>query len=91
MESNKVHLGAIIVRDHSCAVSNYRSRMSLDQYCKQQGVIGISDLDTRAITKVRISNDRVTHTITDNIRESGLHVGFVVNQAHFVVAQAHFV
>ncbi|MEW5297685.1 MAG: hypothetical protein WDW38_006859 [Sanguina aurantia] len=67
MESNKVHLGAIIVRDHSCAVSNYRSRMSLDQYCKQQGVIGISDLDTRAITKA--------------LRETGCLVGAVSTDA----------
>eukprot|EP00879_Flechtneria_rotunda_P028948 GHRR01031190.1.p1 GENE.GHRR01031190.1~~GHRR01031190.1.p1 ORF type:complete len:312 (+),score=46.78 GHRR01031190.1:35-970(+) len=51
-ESTKCHLGAIIVRDLSIAVSNYRSRMSLDEYCKQQNVLGIANLDTRALTKV---------------------------------------
>ncbi len=32
MESEKVHLGAIIVRDLSITVSNYRSSMTLEQY-----------------------------------------------------------
>ncbi len=51
MESDKCHLGAIIVRDHSITVSNYRAATTLDAYCKKQGVIGISDVDTRALTK----------------------------------------
>lgn len=51
IESEKCHLGAIIVRDLSITVSNYRSTMNLDEYCKQQGVMGISDIDTRALTK----------------------------------------
>ena len=40
MESEKAHLGGIIVRDLSCVVSNYRSQKTLDQYCKEQGVLG---------------------------------------------------
>lgn len=51
MESKKAHLSGIIVRDLSCVVSNYRSTMSLAEYCKQQGVLGIADVDTRAITR----------------------------------------
>ena len=50
-ESAKCHLGAIIVRDLSLAVSNYRSRITLDEYCKQQGVMGIAGIDTRTLTK----------------------------------------
>ena len=42
MESEKAHLGGIIVRDLSCVVSNYRSQKTLDQYCKEQGVLGAS-------------------------------------------------
>lgn len=52
-ESDKVHLSGIIVRDLSISVSNYRSSLSLDEYCRKQGVMGITDLDTRALTKVR--------------------------------------
>lgn len=51
-ESEKCHLGAVIVRDLSIVVSNYRSVMTLDQYCKKHNVLGISGIDTRALTKV---------------------------------------
>jgi carbamoyl-phosphate synthase small subunit len=50
-ESAKCHLGAIIVRDLSLTVSNYRSRITLDEYCKKQNVIGIAGIDTRSLTK----------------------------------------
>ena len=50
MESGKVHLSGVIVRDLSSAVSNYRSRQTLDEYLKRQGVPGIAGVDTRALT-----------------------------------------
>jgi carbamoyl-phosphate synthase small subunit len=51
MESTKCHLGGVIVRDLSMKVSNYRSTMTLDDYCKAQKVMGIANVDTRAITR----------------------------------------
>lgn len=51
MESTQCHLGAVIVRDLSIAVSNYRASMTLDEYLKQQKVLGIAGVDTRAITR----------------------------------------
>ncbi|KAL4430872.1 hypothetical protein ABPG75_006128 [Micractinium tetrahymenae] len=51
MESEKVHLGGVIVRDLSCKVSNYRANITLDEYLKQQKVMGIAGVDTRAITR----------------------------------------
>ncbi|PSC68830.1 carbamoyl-phosphate synthase S chain [Micractinium conductrix] len=51
MESSKVHLGGVIARDLSCVVSNYRANMSLDEYLKEQKVMGIAGVDTRAITR----------------------------------------
>jgi carbamoyl-phosphate synthase small subunit len=51
MESTQCHLGGVIVRDLSLKVSNYRSAMTLDAYLKQQKVLGIADVDTRAITR----------------------------------------
>ena len=50
MESGKVHLSGVVVRDLSSAVSNYRSRQTLDEYLKRQGVPGIAGVDTRALT-----------------------------------------
>lgn len=52
MESTKAHLGGCVVRDLSVVVSNYRSKMTLDEYCKKQNIVGISDVDTRQLTKV---------------------------------------
>ena len=40
MESEKCHLSGIIIRDLSCIVSNYRSTKTLDQYLKEQNVLG---------------------------------------------------
>ena len=40
MESEKCHLSGIIIRDLSCTVSNYRSTKTLDQYLKEQNVLG---------------------------------------------------
>ncbi|KAK9866434.1 hypothetical protein WJX84_012101 [Apatococcus fuscideae] len=56
MESEKCHLGGIIVRDLSCVVSNYRSKQSLSDYCASQDVMGIANVDTRAITR-RLRDD----------------------------------
>lgn len=69
-ESSTAHLGAIIVRDRSQSVSNYRSRMSLDDYCKQQGVMGISDLDTRALTKTLRSTGCLVGVLTTDATKS---------------------
>ena len=56
MESEKCHLGGIVVRDLSCVVSNYRSKQSLSDYCASQNVMGIANVDTRAITR-RLRDD----------------------------------
>ncbi|MDP2137723.1 MAG: glutamine-hydrolyzing carbamoyl-phosphate synthase small subunit [Candidatus Didemnitutus sp.] len=40
-----------VVREVSPVVSNWRSQMSLDAYLKKYGIPGISEVDTRALTK----------------------------------------
>ena len=40
MESERCHLSGIIIRDLSCTVSNYRSTKTLDEYLKEQNVLG---------------------------------------------------
>jgi carbamoyl-phosphate synthase small subunit len=40
-----------VVRELSPVVSNWRSRMSLDDYLRKYGIPGISEVDTRALTK----------------------------------------
>lgn len=51
MESGKAWLDAMLVRDVSPLVSNYRSQQTLQDFCAANGVIGISQLDTRALTR----------------------------------------
>lgn len=40
-----------VVREVSPVVSNWRSRMSLDAYLRKHGIPGVSEIDTRALTK----------------------------------------
>lgn len=55
VESDKPQLEGFIVKELCEAPSNFRSKMSLDEYFKKHNVMGIRDVDTRAITRhVRI-------------------------------------
>ena len=40
-----------VVRELSPIVSNWRSKLSLDSFLKKHGIPGISEIDTRALTK----------------------------------------
>ena len=51
MESSKAWLDGCIVRQLSPVVSNYRSTATLDAFCAAQGVVGIAEVDTRALTR----------------------------------------
>lgn len=51
-ESSKAHTKGIIVRNYHKEFSNYRAEISLADFLKEQGVIGICDIDTRYLTKV---------------------------------------
>jgi carbamoyl-phosphate synthase small subunit len=44
-------VAGFIVREASPVVSNYRSQQSLDDYLRQHQVVGISDVDTRTLTR----------------------------------------
>lgn len=51
VESRKPWVEGFIVRELSPVVSNYRSQMSLDEYMKKNGKIGIQEIDTRKLVK----------------------------------------
>jgi carbamoyl-phosphate synthase small subunit len=51
LESNKVCAKGLIIRDAPIAYSNFRATMSLFDYLKEQKIVGISEIDTRALTK----------------------------------------
>lgn len=50
-ESSKVWVAGYVVRDPSRIVSNFRSENSLDDELEKYGIVGISGLDTRALTR----------------------------------------
>ncbi len=50
-ESSRVWVSGYVVRDPSRIVSNYRATGSLDDELVAEGVVGISGIDTRAVTR----------------------------------------
>ncbi|MFJ8940117.1 glutamine-hydrolyzing carbamoyl-phosphate synthase small subunit [Streptomyces sp. NPDC102365] len=51
MESRKIWVSGYVVRDPARVPSNWRSTRSLDEELAAQGVVGISGVDTRALTR----------------------------------------
>jgi carbamoyl-phosphate synthase small subunit len=55
VESRQPHVAGFIVKELPPLYSNYRADLSLDEYLKQNKIIGIEGIDTRALTrKLRI-------------------------------------
>ncbi|WP_327405435.1 glutamine-hydrolyzing carbamoyl-phosphate synthase small subunit [Streptomyces sp. NBC_01288] len=50
-ESARIWVAGYVVRDPARVPSNWRSRRSLDEELRNQGVVGISGIDTRALTR----------------------------------------
>jgi carbamoyl-phosphate synthase small subunit len=50
-ESRRIWVSGYVVRDPARIPSNWRSRRSLDDALRDEGVVGISGVDTRALTR----------------------------------------
>ncbi len=68
MESKRIWVSCLIVRELSKQSSNFRKEMTLSDYLCRYGIPGISGIDTRALTK--------------KIRERGTMAGFLTT-GHF--------
>lgn len=56
VESKRPHVSGFVVRELSPVYSNYRASESLSDYLKRNNIIGISGIDTRALTRrIRIT------------------------------------
>ena len=66
-ESRRVFAEALVVRELSRTVSNWRAESSLDDYLKSADIPGISDIDTRSVVR--------------HIRERGSMRGCLFNRA----------
>ena len=51
VESKKVQVSGLVVRELTRLYSNYRATRSLHDYLASYGLLGISGIDTRALTK----------------------------------------
>ncbi len=65
-ESDRVWAKGYIVREACTTPSNFRSEETLDTFLKDQGIIGIEGIDTRALTRV--------------LRESGVMNGAITTE-----------
>jgi carbamoyl-phosphate synthase small subunit len=51
IESDKIQVSAFLMREYQGFYSNYRAVSSLADYLQGQGILGIEELDTRALTR----------------------------------------
>lgn len=51
-ESKKAHVAGYIVRNLCDVPSNFRCETTLEEYLKEQEIMGICDIDTRQLTKI---------------------------------------
>ncbi len=51
IESSTIHLEAFVIREYEAEYSNWRAEESLREYLVRHGVLGIHQVDTRAITR----------------------------------------
>jgi carbamoyl-phosphate synthase small subunit len=74
VESSKVHVSGFVVREYFDDYSNFRARASISSYLKKNSVAGISEIDTRMLTKrIRLSGAMkgIISTETDDTNNLG--------------------
>lgn len=66
IESVKVQVSGFVIKDLSRLASNFRSDMALDEYLDRAGVLGLAEIDTRALTRRLRSVGVMQGVITDD-------------------------
>lgn len=73
VESRRPFLEGLIIKEYSPVVSNWRSTQSLGEYLKENGIIGIQGVDTRAITRhVRLQGAMKAVISTEDLDDESL-------------------
>ena len=52
VESDRIHAAGLVIRELALSPSNWRHQLTLSEYLQQQGVVGITGVDTRRLTRV---------------------------------------
>ena len=69
IESEKIQVSGFVIKEESIFPSSWRSEMSLGDYLKKQNIVGIKNIDTRALTRYIRDNGAMNGIIsstTDN-------------------------
>ena len=72
IESEKIQVSGFVIKEESPIPSNWRSEMSLGDYLIKQNIVGIKNIDTRALTRHIRDNGAMNGIIsstTDNKNE----------------------
>lgn len=91
MESTKPYLKGFVVREKCDMPNNWRCEMELDGFLKQNKVIGIEGIDTRALTRVLRENGTMRGIITtrvDDLTPSQIKQKFDTYTNEFAVKEA---
>ena len=64
MESSKIQISGLIVKEKCEFPNNFRCELELDNYLKQNKVIGLEGIDTRALTKILRNKGSMTGVIS---------------------------
>lgn len=64
MESDKIHLKALIIKEDAKLPNNFRCEMTLDGFLRQYGVTGFKGIDTRYLTQIIRDNGSMKAIIT---------------------------
>jgi carbamoyl-phosphate synthase small subunit len=65
----KVQVRGFVIKELSPLVSNFRSQQDLSEYLSQAGVVGIADIDTRALTRRLRSQGSQNGVISTEIQD----------------------
>lgn len=70
MESERAWLSGFVVRNVSPVVSNFRATLDLEAFLREQGVVGIQRVDTRALTLRLRDHGAMMGIVSDELTEA---------------------
>ena len=72
MESQKVQVSGFVVKEETKVPSNWRSKESIGDYLRKEKIVGIQNIDTRALTKHIRDNGAMNGIISTEENDIGI-------------------
>jgi carbamoyl-phosphate synthase small subunit len=73
VESGRPHVSGFVVRECSRITSSWRSQKSLNEYLKENNILGVEGIDTRALTRhIRLQGAMKAVISTEDLNEKSL-------------------